>query len=119
MRKAVIEISYPGAVISCNHYKYKGGIYTKPEAKAWMDEFGWTVKTLHLDDWKLPLHVTCSARFKNKVCQPDLSNLAKCTLDSIEEVTAINDREMRWHDGTVEYGEPAVLWITIKEAQDV
>ena len=33
-----VEISYPGAVISVNHYKYHGGKYTKPEATAWMDE---------------------------------------------------------------------------------
>ena len=115
--KATIEIGYPGSVISCNHYKYKGGIYTKPEAKAWMDELGWAVKELHLDDWKLPLSVTCSGRFKNKSNQPDLSNLAKVTMDAIEEVTNLNDRDFRWHDGTVEYGEPPMLWITLRGTQ--
>ena len=115
-REAVIEISYPGSIISVNHYKFKGGIYTKPEAKAWQEELGWAVKGLHLEDWKLPLKVTCSGRFKDKANQPDLSNLSKCTLDALEETTGINDRDMRWIDGTVEYGEPPVLWITIEEA---
>jgi len=115
MKQATIEISYPGSVISCNHYKYKGGIYTKKEAKAWMVELGWTVKQLDLNEWRLPLHVTCSGRFKDKRSTPDLSNLAKVTLDAIAEVCDVNDKHMRWHDGTVEYGEPALLWLEIKE----
>ncbi len=114
-REATIEISYPGSIISVNHYKWKGGIYTKPEAKAWMEELGWIVKGLDLNEWRLPLHITCSGRFKDKRTTPDLSNLSKCTLDAIQEVCDVNDRDMRWHDGTVEYGEPAVLWLTIKE----
>ena len=82
-----------------------------------MAELGWTVKELNLDDWKLPLMITCSGRFKNKACQPDLSNLAKVTMDAIEEVTNLNDRDFRWHDGTVGYGEPPVLWIKIEEGE--
>ncbi len=114
-REATVEISYIGKVLSVNHYKYKGGIYTRPEATAWMAELGWTVKELDLDAWKLPLKVTCSGRFKDKRSTPDLSNLSKVTLDAIEEVTNLNDRDFRWHDGTVKYGEPPVLWIKIKE----
>ena len=117
MTGIVVEIQYPGAIISVNHYKWKGGIYTKPEAQAWMDELGWYLKSSHLEDWKLPLTVTCSGRFKDKANQPDLHNLSKCTLDAIEEATGINDRDMRWVDGTVDYGLPAVLWIRIEEGE--
>ena len=44
----------------------------------------------------------------------DLSNISKCCLDSLEETTGINDRDMRWVDGDVTYGEP-MLFIEIKE----
>jgi len=115
-REATIEIEYPGAVISVNHYKYRGGIYTRKEAQAWMDELGWLVKGLHLEEWYLPLHVTCSGRFKDKRSQPDLSNLSKVILDAIEETTGMNDRDMRWHDGKVEYGEPPMLWLNFSES---
>ena len=43
-RSVTIEIGYPGSIISVNHYKYCGGFYTKPEAKAFMDELGWKAK---------------------------------------------------------------------------
>jgi len=110
-----VEISYPGAVITKNHYKYKGGIHTKPEATAWMEELGWSIKELHLEDWSLPLSITVSGRFKDKRSQPDLVNLQNCTLDAIQEASGINDKHFRWHDGTVEYGEPPVIWLNISE----
>ena len=116
MKEETIEISYPGSVITSNHYKYRGGIYTKPEAKAFMVELGWTIKELHLDDWRLPLHVTCSGRFKDRRV-PDLSNLSKVILDAIQEAGGVNDKYMRWHDGDVTYGEPPVLWISITEGE--
>lgn len=115
--KVKIEIAYSGSIISVNHYKYRGGVYTKPEAKAFMEELGWLLKPYHLEEWKLPLSVTCSGRFKDRRSQPDLSNLSKVILDAIEETTGINDREMRWHDGEVTYGEEPVLFIDIKEVE--
>ena len=117
MKEALIEIGYIGSDLSVNHYLGRGKHgkpYVKSSVVAWKAELGWLLKTYHLEDWKLPLSVTCSGRFKDKRV-PDLSNLSKVILDSIEEVTGINDRNMRWHDGTVEYGEPPVLWITIQE----
>lgn len=110
----VVSMDYIGKVLSVNHYKYAGGIYTRKEVKAWMEEFGWRIKVSHIEDWKRPLSVRCDGRFKDKGHQPDLSNLSKVILDAIEDTTGVNDRDMRWQDGEVEYGIPT-LWITIKE----
>ena len=112
LRSIKVEMDYPGAEISVNHYK--NGHYTKPEAKAWMDSLGWQIKQVHIEEWRLPLKVCCDGRFRDKNNQPDLSNLSKVVLDAIEETTGVNDRDMRWEDGDVSYGEPA-LWITITE----
>ena len=117
MKTVTVEMDYPGSVISVNHYKYRGGIYTKPEAKAFMEELGWKLKAYHIEDWKLPLTVICDGIFKYKRSQPDLSNLSKIILDAIEEVTGINDRDMRWQDGDVSYNDEPRLIITIKEKE--
>jgi len=118
-REATIEIEYIGKVLSVNHYKYKGGIYTRPEATAWMAELGWTVKELNLDEWRLPLKITVSGEFKDKRSCPDIHNLLKIICDSIEEVTNLNDRDFR-----TETSEPKitgtikpVLWIKIEESE--
>ena len=117
MRSITVEIYYPGAVISVNHYKYRGR-YTRSEAKAWMDALGWQIKQAHIEDWKLPLEVTCSGQFRDARSAPDLSNLAKVALDAIEEVSGVNDRDMRWHDGdrVIKNDEEPKLIITISEA---
>ncbi len=115
--KANIEIFYPGACISVNHYwlrKKGGGFYTNRDAKDWMEGFGWLLLAYSVQTFKAPLKVTVSGRFKDKGNQPDLDNLAKCILDEIEEVTGINDRDMRFHSGEVTYGEPT-LFIEIEE----
>lgn len=121
MKSVAIKVGYPGCVISANHYKYRGGIYTKPKARAFMEEIGWLIKGHHIEEWFLPLKVTCDGVFKDKRSQPDLSNLSKVILDAIEETTGINDRDMRWCDGGVaycdgspDYSEPFLI-ITIEE----
>ncbi len=124
MRREVVKIEYPGGFISQNHYlgrRKDGGTYVKPEAKAWMYELGWVVKLLYLDDWELPLHITCDGYFKNERSAPDLSNLSKCTLDAIAEVCKHNDKDFRWHDGKRVIGvkEAAYLLITISEESPV
>lgn len=101
-RKELIKLSYPGAEISVNHLygrRKTGGYYIKPEAKAWAEELGWLLKHCHLENWKLPITVVCSGTFKNERAAPDLSNLSKLTLDTIEEITGVNDSNMRWKDG--------------------
>ena len=116
-KSATLQIYYPGACISCNHYRDRtrdGGEYVRAEAKAWMDALGWMIKTHHIEDWRLPLKVTCSGRFKNHASTPDLSNLSKCTLDAIQEATGINDRNMRWHDGDMTFDKDAEPELTIK-----
>jgi Holliday junction resolvase RusA-like endonuclease len=117
-RKVQIEICYPGACISVNHYRGRsaaGGEYVRREARAWQEELMWTIKPLGIERWRIPLEVTCDGVFLDKNHQPDLSNLSKCSLDAIEEVTGINDKNMRWRDGQVSYGEKPLLLITIKE----
>ncbi len=110
--KITVEMPYIGASLSINHYKYK--YYTKPETKEWMIELQWKIKPSHIEDWELPLVVTCDGRFKDKRSTPDLHNLSKVILDSIEEVTGVNDRNMKWRCGEVTCGEPT-LFITIEE----
>jgi len=112
MNSITVEMPYIGKELSVNHYKF--GYFTKREVKYWMSELGWKIKLAHIEDWRLPLIVQCSGQFKDKRSQPDLSNLSKVILDAIEETTGVNDRDMRWRDGSVTYGEP-LLWITIVE----
>lgn len=124
MRSITIEIEYPGCVITVGHYKHRGGIYTKQEAKNWMEQFGWAIKEKQMfqpddiRDWRQPLSVRCSGRFKDQRATPDLSNLSKLILDELEEITGVNDKYMHWHDGDVTHckeGEEPVLVITISE----
>ncbi len=121
MRQETIRIDYPGDCISVNHYlgrRKGGGYYVKPETTAWKTEFQWLLKRLHLEDWRLPLLVRCSRYFKDERSAPDLSNLSKIILDSIEELTGMNDKDFRWRDGErlLGYKEPYLL-ITIKESE--
>ncbi len=123
MRRESIKIQYPGSEISVNHYlgrRKGGGSYVKPEAKAWIEEFQWLLKKCHLEDFTLPLHVTCSGYFKDEKSAPDLSNLSKVIMDSIEELIGVNDKDFRWHDGDRIIGvkEPPYLLIVIKEGAD-
>ena len=120
MRSVTVTIRYPGSVISCNHYKYKGGIYTKPEAKAFMDELGWLLKTSHIEGWNLPISVTCSGKFKDKRSQPDLHNLLKVICDSIEDVTGINDKYYHTSTGEsiIDKTKEPTLFITIEEVAE-
>ena len=121
-RQETIKIDYPGSEISVNHYlgrRKDGGYYVKPETTVWKTEFQWLLKRLHLEDWRLPLLVKCSGYFKDERSAPDLSNLSKIIMDSIEELTGINDKDFRWHDGErlAGYKDPYLL-ITIKESED-
>lgn len=119
-RSITIFMDYIGKELSVNHYlgrRRDGGTYVKEEVKEWMWILGWMIKEHHIEDWKLPLEVTCNGQFRdNRI--PDISNLSKCTLDAIEDVTRINDRYMRWHDGnvTIKRDAPPMLQIIIEEA---
>ena len=113
-RQEIIKIPYIGGVLSVNHYlgrNKKGGLYIKKEVLSWKAEFQWLLKKCHLEEYKLPLHVTCSGYFKDLRSAPDLSNLSKISLDSIQELTGINDKNFRWHDGErlTGYKEPYLI----------
>jgi len=114
-KSVTIGMPYIGKVLSVNHYKYAGGRYTRKEVKHWMEALGWLIKGSHIEEWELPLTVRCDGVFKDKRSQPDLSNLSKVILDAIEETTGVNDRDMRWQDGDVTYGDEPRLIITIAE----
>lgn len=121
-RLITVGMPYPGDVISVNHYlgaRRDGGHYVKQEAQAWMDMLGWVIKQWHIEEWKLPLSVTCDGRFKDENHAPDLSNLCVCTLNAIQEVTGTNDKHFRWHDGTRTFNKDMApeLKITIEEAE--
>ncbi len=122
MRSETVKLRYPGKEISVNHYQGRrkgGGYYVKQEAKDFMVELGWLLKTTHIEDWTMPISVTCSGRFKDKNNTPDLSNLSKVILDAIEELTGINDQNYRWHDGTITWSkdEEPELTITVQEIE--
>ncbi len=120
----VIKIEYPGSFITVNHYlgrRKDGGYYVKQETKDWKEQFQWLLKKCHLEDYKLPLEVTCSGWFKDERSAPDLSNLSKVIMDSIEEIIyGVNDKDFRWHDGTRTIGvkEPPYLLVMIKEGSE-
>ena len=118
MKREIIDIQYPGSVISVNHYRYHGGYHLKTEALDFMDELGWLVKIRHIEDWVLPINVTCHGKFTDNRSVPDLSNLSKICLDTIQNVTGINDRHMRWHDGEsrVVQGCQPMLKIVLEES---
>ncbi len=120
MKREVVKMDYIGSCLSVNHYLGKrkgGGYYVKQETKDWKIAFQWLLKMVHLEEWILPLEVTCSAWFKDERSACDLSNLSKIIMDSIEELTGMNDKDFRWHDGTRNIGEKhPYLLITIRES---
>ncbi len=122
MRCESFAINYPGNCISVNHYlgyRKGGGRFVKQETRDFQEELGWLVKTYHLEDWKLPLTITCSGCFKDKRSAPDLSNLSKVICDAIQEVTGINDKDFRWQDGTreiIDHLPNPFLTISIQES---
>ncbi len=98
----IIKIPYIGGVLSVNHYlgrNKNGGVYVKQEVKIWKAELQWLLKKCHLEDYKLPLEVTCSGYFKDERSAPDVHNLSKVILDTISELSGINDKFMKWKDG--------------------
>ncbi len=122
MKSDSVKIFYPGSCISVNHRLGKrkdGGYYVKPEAREWETEYQWLLKRVHLEEYKLPIHVTVSAYFKNERSACDLVNFQKSVLDPIEDLTGINDKDFRWHDGERVVGvkEPYLL-ITFRESEE-
>ncbi len=120
MRREAIKIQYPGDCLSVNHYlgrRKGGGYYVKQETKDWMEQFQWLLKRCHLEDFMLPLEVTCDGWFRDERSAPDISNLSKVILDSIEEISGINDKFMKWKDGkrTIDKKCSPYLLITIQE----
>jgi len=106
--------------LSVNHYlgrRAGGGYYVRPEVRKWKDDFGWLLKRLHLEEWGLPLQITCDGVFKNERSAPDLSNLSKVICDTIQSVCGVNDKNYRWHDGEREIGGEPHLMITIRESE--
>ena len=121
VKRDSVKIDYPGADgCSVNHYlgrRSGGGYYVKPEAVAFKQELQWLFKHCHLEDYKLPLSVTCDGYFKNERNAPDVSNLSKVIMDSIQDLIFVNDKEYRWHDGKRVIGEKnPYLLITISES---
>ena len=118
MREKIVDMPYIKD-LSVNHYlgrKRDGGYYVKDEIKRWKEELGWKLVTAHIEDWRRPIHVRCDGWFKDKRSTPDLNNLGKVIMDSIEETCGVNDRFYRWQDGDIHYTEDEpYLKITIKE----
>ena len=120
MRREQIVMPYIGSCLSVNHRlgrRKDGGYYVKPEVKDWQEEYMWLLKRLHLEDWTLPLEVTCSATFTSEHRACDLVNFQKVVLDPIEDLTGINDSNCRWRDGDrdIDPKQTPHLLITIAE----
>ena len=120
MNKITVGMPYIGKVLSVNHYKYLGK-YTRREVIDWMEELGWKLKPYHIEDWGIPLKVTCDGVFRDNRSTPDLSNLSKVVLDAIEDVTDVNDKNMRWRDGkvTINKNSEPTLWITVRQTKRI
>lgn len=105
--------------LSVNHYliKSRRGFFKRKEVKDWQKELGWKIKTLHLEDWKLPLEVRCDLSQTDNRTR-DISNFSKVVLDAIEEASGVNDRDMRWRDGKINKGIVDWLIITINEGRN-
>ena len=106
MRTIIIEMPLIKD-LSVNHYLGKrkgGGFYVKKSVKEWQEELGWLIKSHHVEDWNLPLKVTCDVVQDDKRTR-DISNFSKVVLDAIEELTGINDTNFRWQDGSILYTE--------------
>lgn len=120
MRRVSLKLKYIGACLSVNHRlgrRRDGGYYVKPEVRDWQTEYMWMLKPHHIEEWKLPLKITCSAWFKDERAACDLVNFQKAVLDPIEDLTGINDSNFRWVDGTrtIDPGCEPYLLITIEE----
>lgn len=103
--------------LSVNNYKGRrrdGGEFVKKPIKDWQETMGWILKPYHLEDWKLPLTVKCDIVQNDKRVR-DISNMAKVCLDSLEDLTGINDVNYRWVDGEILHGEHAELILTLTE----
>ena len=120
MTAITIEMEYLGGILSVNRFKYQGR-YTRPETKKWMAELALSIKmTCNYAEvrFKPPVKVRIGGIFRDRRSTPDLHNLAKPILDSIEQAIEINDK-----DFLLETGEPMVdkaqdphLTITISQA---
>ena len=117
-RSRTVEVYYtPG--ISVNHYRGRradGRDFVRGDVQTWKDALGWLIKCSHIEDWNLPLTVSCKAIFPDRR-RRDSSNLSKCVLDAIQEVTGIDDSHMLWRDETPEVGADARLILTITETK--
>ena len=119
MKEIKISMPYIGKSLSCNHWKYKGGLYTRKETKQWMDALGWQLKPHHVEDWRQPITVRIDGVFKNLRSCPDLHNIGKPVYDSIEEVTGLNDRNYKTETGEplIRHDEEPTILITIRERE--
>ena len=103
--------------LSVNHYliKTRRGVFKRKEIKAWQEALGWQIKTAHIEDWGLPLRVTCDL-VQTDYRTRDISNYSKVVLDAIEEASGVNDMYMRWQDGQIFHtGANPVLIIEISD----
>ena len=122
VRTITVGMEYIGAVLSVNHYMGRtpdGSQYVKKEARQWMSDLGWLIKTAHIEDWKQPITVHLEGHFRDARSCPDLHNLLKCVCDGIQELTGLNDRGFQTATGEPEIdgNEEAELFITITEAR--
>jgi len=115
----VSEIDYIGSQLSVNHYRAGRTFHIRRDVREWQEDLGWAIKSLHLEEWRLPVTVTCSGVFHDRRSCPDLSNLSKVILDALEEVSGVNDRLFRWRDGTItiDPSVPATLTLVLDEGE--
>ncbi len=105
--------------LSVNSYRGRradGREFVKSDIKEWKNALGWIIKLAHLEEWKLPLTVSCKAIFPDNI-KRDSHNLSKVVLDAIQEVSWVDDCNMLWHDEPPEVNrsDPKLI-ITITES---
>ena len=111
-----VEMEYLGGILSVNRFKYQGR-YTRPETKKWMEQLAFIIKmTCNCAEvrFKPPVKVRIDGVFRDRRSTPDLHNLTKPILDSIEEAIGINDKDFITETGVTQIGDPHLV-ITISQ----
>ena len=102
--------------LSVNRYKYFGSTRTKREVRQWMEDLSKALsdmgnyQNIYWQEYSITVRI--DGFFKDKRA-PDLSNLAKVTMDAIEDCTLVNDKLYSLETGVPEIGEPKLI-ITVK-----
>ena len=119
-QKVSVSIPYIGKDLSVNHcYTGRQRTMVKTHVRRWQMILEHMVRGNILKPMPGIWHVRCDGYFKDGRSAPDLSNLAKVSLDAIAVALEMDDKDLRWHDGARCFGErEPTLEFTIWQEDD-